>query len=98
MKTLVFITLSGYLLLTACNIFNPKRNGLYYDPIEDDPEYTAVFEEVAVKVKQSKECNGLENELGGVHCFWDVKKRILKEEYGIIWKSPADLNPGVIIE
>ncbi|MBD1839639.1 hypothetical protein H6F78_16800 [Coleofasciculus sp. FACHB-64] len=30
--------------------------------------------------------------------FWAEKKRILKAEYGIDWKSPADMNPEVVFD
>jgi len=26
--------------------------------------------------------------------FWGLKKKILLEQYGISWKSPADMNPN----
>lgn len=29
--------------------------------------------------------------------FWAEKKRILKAEYGIDWKSPAEMNPEEVI-
>lgn len=31
--------------------------------------------------------------MGFCHTYWYRKKQILKEEYGIDWKSPADMNP-----
>ena len=36
--------------------------------------------------------------LGYCHRYWALKKQILKREYGIDWKSPAELNPGVIFD
>lgn len=30
--------------------------------------------------------------------FWAEKKRILKAEYGIDWKSPAEMNPEVVFD
>ena len=36
--------------------------------------------------------------LGYCHSYWAAKKRILKEEYGIDWKSPSELNPGVLFD
>lgn len=27
--------------------------------------------------------------------YWGTKKRLLKEEYGIDWLTPAEYNPGV---
>ena len=36
--------------------------------------------------------------LGYCHYYWSVKKRILKERYGIDWKSTADRFPGVMFD
>ena len=41
---------------------------------------------------------GEDGPLGYCHEFWSVKKRILKEEYGIDWKTPAELYPHVIFD
>ena len=35
----------------------------------------------------------LKGELEFCHTYWSVKKRILKEDYGIEWFSPAECNP-----
>ena len=31
--------------------------------------------------------------LGSCHTFWAIKKRILRDEYHMMWRSPQDLNP-----
>ncbi len=31
--------------------------------------------------------------MGFCHTFWETKKRILKEKYGIEWLTPAEENP-----
>ena len=31
--------------------------------------------------------------MGSCHVFWKHKKRILRMEYHMIWRSPQDLNP-----
>jgi hypothetical protein len=35
---------------------------------------------------------------GFCHVLWAVKKRILKSKYGIDWKTPAALHPGVFFD
>lgn len=35
---------------------------------------------------------------GSCHTFWKHKKKILREEYHIRWRSPQDLNPGVLFD
>lgn len=36
--------------------------------------------------------------LGYCHTFWSIKKKILMEDYGIDWQTPADLNPEVCFD
>ena len=36
--------------------------------------------------------------LGYCHSYWAEKKRILKEDYGIDWKTPGELNPEVLFD
>jgi len=51
----------------------------------------AIEPELEAKIKErlkDEDC-----EIGFCHCYWGVKKQILHEDYGIDWKSPAELNP-----
>ena len=41
---------------------------------------------------------GNDGYIGYCHCFWAAKKRILKEEYGIDWITPAERYPGIIFD
>ena len=36
--------------------------------------------------------------LGFCHLFWGTKKKLLKEEYGIYWLTPAECNPDVMYD
>ena len=36
--------------------------------------------------------------LGFCHMFWGTKKKLLKEEYGIDWLTPAECNPDVMYD
>lgn len=36
--------------------------------------------------------------LGFVHAVWGWKKKILKEEHGINWHTPEELNPGTMYD
>lgn len=36
--------------------------------------------------------------LGFCHLYWATKKKILHDEYGIIWYTPAECNPEVIYD
>ena len=35
---------------------------------------------------------------GFCHKLWAEKKRILREKYGIQWKSPSDMNPEILFD
>lgn len=36
--------------------------------------------------------------LGFCHFYWAAKKKILCEDYGIIWYTPAECNPDVMYD
>ena len=48
--------------------------------------------------RQVTELIGEDGGLGYCHLFWAEKKRILRERYGIDWKTPAERYPGVIFD
>ena len=60
-------------------------------------EYKAIRKKVDAKAKRltRKELNMPKDEwwFGSCHTFWKHKKKILREEYHMIWRSPQDLNP-----
>ena len=64
--------------------------------ITDRIEKTRAYKKVVKQVEQK--VVGIIGEggyLGYCHEFWKTKQWILKEEYNIDWKTPAELNPGV---
>ena len=65
------------------------------DPIEKTCKYKKVVKQVEQKVIQEIGEGGY---LGYCHEFWKTKQSILKEEYDIDWKTPAELNPGVMFD
>lgn len=62
------------------------------DPVEKTAQYIMIREELEREIKAQIGKGGY---LGYCHVYWAVKKRILKEKYGIDWKSPAELNPHI---
>lgn len=63
------------------------------DPVEKTEAYLAIRYELEEKIDDT-----LEHHRGYYdYCkeYWMVKKLILRSDYGIAWKSPAVLNPGV---
>ena len=60
------------------------------DPVEKTEEYLAVIDKVEEKIDKAKQMN---------FCLekWDLKAQFLFE-FGILWRSPAQLNPGVMFD
>lgn len=60
-------------------------------------EYRAIRKKVDAKAKRRtrKELGMPDGQwwFGACHTFWKHKKRILREEYHMHWRSPQDLNP-----
>ena len=56
----------------------------------------AVWSEVEAKIeKEYPPDHPLREQLGFCHCAWAAMKKILKEDYGIDWMTPAELAPHV---
>lgn len=97
MRRKLIIILSIALIFTSCGSKTIKE-------VPDDQRalYESVNEEVNARAeKLAREELGLsEGELmmGLCHGIWYHKKRILKEEYGIDWHSPAELHPEIIFD
>lgn len=85
---------------------------LKYDPIEDTEEYKSIVEEVDKKARKivaeevQKRVDECKDEffkefikyMPTSHRFFYEKKIILKEEYGIEWKSVIEMNPDIIFD
>lgn len=69
------------------------------DEIENDPSIGQLVEDTENRAFQEYEKQIADGTpVPGAQCryIWDLQKKILKEEHGIDWKSPADLNEGMI--
>jgi hypothetical protein len=67
-----------------------------HDPIEDDPKYKPILE--AAERDTEQELADCPRVMGFCHRYWGTKKRILKEKYGVEWKTPAELNLNIIFD
>ena len=63
------------------------------DPIEKTEVYLAIEQELEVKIE--KKLEDVQRDHGYCHRYWSAKAEILKEDYGIEWKSPRVLNPRI---
>lgn len=74
------------------------RSGLTHDPVEEDPRYAGVFKVIDEEVKVLLADHPLRGGEGFVNIYWSTKKSVLKQKYGIDWRSPGELNPHVIFD
>ena len=65
------------------------------DAVEYSDRYLLIEREMETLVRAEI---GEGNYLGFCHLYWEVKKRVLWEKFGIEWHSPSDRNPGVIFD
>lgn len=84
-----------YRLRYGHSFWDRPKNGLL-DIKEDPVEYTDEYLKVELEVERliQKEI-GEEVYFGSCHKYWWTKKNILRNKFGIDWKSPEDLNPMV---
>lgn len=76
---------------------NIRQTGhLKSDPVEWTSEYESVIDEVLKKV--SARLKGHPRGMGFCHAFWYAKAAVLREDYGIEWRSPAVMNPGTMFD
>jgi hypothetical protein len=64
------------------------------DPISDDPTYTWAIKEAG---RRASEEIGYK-QMGDCHRIWRRQKQILKEEFGIEWFTPSEMNPQIIFD
>ncbi len=67
-----------------------RRRSLKHDPVEMRDEYLAVIDAVEERVEAGRTLHGH----GSCFEVWALKKSCLLE-HGILWRTPAELNPRV---
>lgn len=72
------------------------RDGIRYDPIEDDPSAQPALRAAEREAKEV--LKDAPRGMGFCHWHWGTKKAILKEKYRIEWRTPAELNPQVAFD
>lgn len=85
-----------YTKLFANSNVHATRLPINHDPIEHDPAIAPLIDE-ADKLAQ-REVENHKQQMGVCHLYWRTKKRILKEQFGIDWQTPAEMNPGVLFD
>lgn len=77
---------------------NKHESRIKHDPIEDDPKYEQIFKTIDAEITEILKDDPDRDHMGFVHIFWRTKKKLLKERYGIEWKSPGVMNPQIIFD
>ena len=67
------------------------------DPIENDPEIRIYIETAYTEAIQELGAN-ISGQMGECHIIWNLQKRILKEKFGVDWKTPAEMNEDIIFD
>jgi hypothetical protein len=65
------------------------------DPISDDPAYSWAIKEA--NRRAGEEIGGYK-QMGDCHRIWRRQKQILKDEFGIEWFTPSEMNPHIIFD
>ena len=66
------------------------------DPIENDDRYAAILASAEREIEEV--LKGRRRGMGSCHRYWRTKKQILEEKYGVIWFSPAEMNPSILFD
>jgi hypothetical protein len=71
----------------------PRLNGEIFDPIESDPALASAFADADRKAERI--VKNTKRDSLFVTQFWSEKKRILQADYGVTWRTPAEMNPQI---
>jgi hypothetical protein len=80
--------------------FNPEECGadepFKADPIEQSSEYLAIADELERLIEERFPSD--EFFIGRCTQIWNYKKQLLREKYGIRWRTPHELNPTICFD
>ena len=76
--------------------YRPSGSSFRRDAVELTPEFRAVIDEARRLTDQ--ELEGREEGLGFIHLRHEVLQRILKERYGVSWRTLREMNPEICID
>ena len=69
---------------------------LKHDPVEWSTAYEKVIDEVERIV--DGELDDHPRGMGFCFAYWSAKKHVLRMKFGIEWRSPSEMNPGVMFD
>jgi hypothetical protein len=78
---------------------NPDEpDSIKRDRIELDVKHELVFASIDSDVEKALKDHPRKGKLGFCHVFRETKKELLLQKHGIVWLSPAELNPNIIYD
>lgn len=75
-----------------------RDRGRRYDPVEDEPEFQAVIEDVRIEARRRLELHSWRNRRGFGHVLCKTIKLILREDHGIRWRTHVEMNPHIFFD
>jgi hypothetical protein len=90
-------------MLESATLAEYKRIGGEYghqdrvDPAEDDPQLATVLLRATLEA-DAELASEDRNLMGFCNLFWHSKQRILRERYGVEWRTPIELNPQIMFD
>ncbi|MDE6013283.1 MAG: hypothetical protein K2G91_11255 [Prevotella sp.] len=77
-------------------ISNPRIGHLNRDPVEYTWEWERIYYDMEAEL--DARFQNAPRQMGLCFRIWSVKRDLLKEKYGIEWRSPAQMNPRVLFD
>lgn len=77
-------------------ILHPQLGHLKQDPVEFTYRWEDIYYDVEKRL-DDRFANA-PRQMGFCFMYWNAKRELLKEEYGIDWKSPSQMNPRVMFD
>lgn len=72
---------------------------LLCDPIEVDPRFNTIIAKIEAEAQELLESGGLgDGRRGRAGRIWGWMKRELLRRHGIIWRTPLEMTPGVVLD
>lgn len=77
-------------------IVYPRIGHLRQDPVEFTRRWEDIYYDVEEKLNER--FANVHRSMGFCFMFWEAKRNLLKEEYGLEWHSPSQMNPSVMFD
>lgn len=73
-----------------------QEGDMLHDPIEDDPKFAKTI--VEAQKEAGKLLADQKMHLGYCHLLWGTQQELLRNKHGVLWFTPAEMNPDVLFD